>query len=710
MPVSFTPAPRARLLLSVTLAALATAPAMAQDAGTGGFTPLGRLILGAGTEKVAIDTPQAVTAIEQEELDRDQPANVNELFKAVPGVQGAGASARSLGQAFNIRGIGNTEQNASEARIIVTVDGAPKFFEQYRMGSFFGDLDLYKRVEVLRGPASSTLYGTGAIGGVVNFTTKDASDFLEPGQDSALRFKAGYDSNGDGLRLGVIFASRPADNVELLGAINRAKGGDQKDGAGATIPGTAYARWSGLAKGTYRFGNDGDQSMTLSVSRTDTKLKDTVVAQTGGAAVSGFGFSDIRSIDDTATLTWRHEAVANPYLDLTVGLSVTDTRVEKDNFSLAAMCGSGQLAVLCDSEYGYRTVSLKVENTAELSAGAWENYLTFGVQLSEQTRSATASTGSMGFHPEGTDQKLGLYAQGELVWNDRLTIIPGVRVDFGELTPRAAAAAAGGTKQSHTAISPKLAAMYKFNDSWSAFGSVARTERMPTLDELYSSEGPAARGPGVAAVARTPSLNLKPEKADTVELGFTFQRMNMLSDGDAFQFKATAFHNDITDLIATSPRPILPVGTPASVPYFSNINDARIWGAELEASYDADRWFAQLAYSQVRSKDRSTGLTLPDTPAENAVLTLGAKLPDQNMTIGWRAAFYDSITTSSATTTADAYNTHDIFATWTPDRGALQGLNVNLAINNVLDTEYRNNLAQDKAAGRMISLSIAKTF
>lgn len=710
MPVSFTPAPKARLLLSVTLAALATAPAMAQDAGNGGFTPLGRLILGAGTEKVAIDTPQAVTSIEQEELDRDQPANVNELFKAVPGVQGAGASARSLGQAFNIRGIGNTEQNASEARIIVTVDGAPKFFEQYRMGSFFGDLDLYKRVEVLRGPASSTLYGTGAIGGVVNFTTKDASDFLEPGQNSALRFKTGYDSNGDGLRLGVIFASRPAENVELLGAINRAKGDDQKDGAGRTIPGTAYARWSGLAKGTYRFGNDSDQSMTLSVSRTDTKLKDTVVAQTGGAAVAGFGFSDIRSVDDTATLTWRHEAVANPYLDLTVGLSVTDTRVEKDNFSLAAMCGPGQLAVLCDSEYGYRTVSLKVENTAKLSSGAWENYLTFGVQLSEQTRSATASTGPMGFHPEGTDQKLGLYAQGELVWNDRLTIIPGVRIDFGKLTPSAAAAAAGGTKQSETAISPKLAAMYKFNDSWSAFGSVARTERMPTLDELYSSEGPAARGPGVAAVARTPSLNLKPEKADTVELGFTFQRINMLSDGDAFQIKATAFHNDITDLIATSPRPILPVGTPASVPYFSNINAARIWGAELEASYDAERWFAQLAYSQVRSKDRSTGLTLPDTPAENAVLTLGAKLPDQGITLGWRASFYDSITTSSATTTADAYNTHDIFATWKPDRGALQGLDVNLAINNVFDTEYRNNLAQDNASGRMISLSIAKTF
>ncbi len=51
-------------------------------------------------------------------------------------------------------------------------------------------------MEVLRGPASSTLYGSGALGGTVNFTTKDASDFLEPGQTTAIRTKTSYESNG----------------------------------------------------------------------------------------------------------------------------------------------------------------------------------------------------------------------------------------------------------------------------------------------------------------------------------------------------------------------------------------------------------------------------------------------------------------------------------------------------------------------------------
>jgi hemoglobin/transferrin/lactoferrin receptor protein len=162
----------------------------------------------------------------------------------------------------------------------------------------------------------------------------------------------------------------------------------------------------------------------------------------------------------------------------------------------------------------------------------------------------------------------------------------------------------------------------------------------------------------------------------------------------------------ITNLIAVTPR--VPRGP--AVPYFSNIDAAEIWGAELEASYDADRWFAQLAYAQVRSKDRATGLTLADTPAENAVLTLGAKLPAQNLTLGWRASYFDAITTSSATTSAPAYDTHDLFAIWSPDRGALEGVQVNLAIDNVFDATYRNNLALDNAPGRTISLTLAKTF
>lgn len=683
MPIRFQP--RRGLLLTSTLIVL-SGPAAAQEDGF--FQMLGRIILGTGTAKVAIDTPQGVSVLEQEDLDRRQANTLGDLFSSVPGVQAAGASARALGQALNIRGIGNSEQTASEERIKVTVDGAPKFFEQYRMGSFFGDFELYKRVEVLRGPASSTLYGSGAIGGVVSFTTKDASDFLADGETTALRFKGTYASNGDALGAGLVFAHR-AGNAEFLAALNKSSGNTADDGDGRALAGTEHEATSGLLKGKWTFGNDNDQSMTLSFSRSDTDLQDTAVAQTGGVQFASFGTADVHAIDDTMTLTYANGFSGNDLLDLTVQLSYTDTSASKRDFSLGAMCSPGTFQVLCDSDFSYATTALKIENTADLSSGDWQNYLTFGVQLSEQDRNATSSLGPLGFHPEGVDRKLGVYVQGEFTWNDRLTIIPGLRVDFGDRTASAAAIAAGATDTTDRAVSPKLSALYKLSDRFGIFGSLARTERMPTLDELYSYDPD-----------EPPSLALDKEEANSVELGFTYQEEGLLSDNDSLQLKATAFHNDLTNLIARD--------STTGTPYFANIRDAEIWGAELEAAYDSDRWFGSLAWSHVKSKDNSTGLTLADTPAENVALTLGAKLPDQNLVISWTGYYFDAITTSVPATSGKAYDTHDLLVSWSPQTGALAGLDVNLTVTNVFDASYRNNLSLDQAAGMDARLSISK--
>lgn len=708
MSIRCLPAHRAHMLSTVTVLALCAAPAVAQETEENLFQMLGRIVFGAGTARVAIDTPQAVTVLEQEDLDRKQPSSISDLFQGVPGIQGAGASSRPLGQAINIRGIGNSEQTASEERIKVVIDGAPKFFEQYRLGSFFADIELFKRVEILRGPASSTLYGSGTIGGVVAFTTKDASDYLAEGETTALRFKLGYETNGDVVKPGIIFAHR-AGNAEFLVALNSSRGDDQVDGAGTVIPGSAHEAVSGLIKGKLTFGNDNDQSLTLSLSRTDTDLDDTAVAQTGGGTViPQFGLADIRSVDDTATLTWRHEVVGNDLLDLTVQLSKTNTDVSKRNFTGSPLtCGPGNLQVLCESDFGYPTTSLRIENTADISTGDWQNALTFGVQFTELRREATSIIGPLSFHPEGTDRKVGIYAQGEFVWNDRLTLIPGLRVDLGDRTPSDFTAALGGQPVEDSAISPKLSALYQLNDQWGVFGTLARTERMPTLDELYSTDA-----------GRRVSPDLEKEEANSAELGLTFQHEGLFAEGDSLLMKATAFYSDITNLIVIN-------SLSGPVQRYDNARAAEIWGAELEAAYDADRWFASLGYSNVRSAFRETGragnqgegLTLPDTPAENVSVTVGAKLPDQGMTVGWTAYYFDAITNSTVPTsplqtvssvTTPAYDTYDLFVTWRPEAGALAGIDVTLTVENVFDADYKNNLETDRGQGMNAKLTIGK--
>lgn len=687
---------RAGALLS-TCAVLALATPAAAQEGEGLFQMLGRLILGTGTAKVAIDTPQAVSVLEQEDLDRKQATSIAEIVKGIPGVQAAGAAARTMGQAFNIRGIGNTEQTASEERIKVIVDGAPKFFEAYRLGSFFADPELFKRVEILRGPGTSTLYGSGTVGGAVIFTTKDASDFLGEGETTALRFKGSYGSNGDHLGAGVIYAHR-AGNAEFLAALNASTSAAMQDGSGAILETGDVETASALVKGKWVLGNDGDQDLTLAFSRTDGEIDDAPVDQTTGT--TAFGTHDVSKLDGTLTATWHHGVAANDLLDLTVQLSYATTDVSKRGFSLAAMCAPGRSAVLCDSDYGYATTTLKVENVADLSTGAWENYLTTGLQLSRQARTATSIVGPLGFHPEGTDEKLGLYAQGEFVWNETLTLIPGLRVDFGHRTPSAATVAAGGAEVEDEALSATFSAMYKLSDAVSIFGTLASTERMPTLDELYTAEN-----------GQTTSMGLEKEAAKSIELGLTFQREGVFTEGDSLLMKTTLFHNDFTNLIASN------TAAGAGNPRFANIRDAEIWGGEIEASYDAERWFASLAYSKVKSRDGSTGLTLQDTPAENVALTLGAKLPDQGLTIGWKAYYYDGITTyTNGTATPNAigsgqnFDTHDLFVTWSPQAGALQGIDINLTVENVFDATYKPGLMRETAPGMNAKLSISKGF
>lgn len=229
------------LLGSVALGVLGVGAvhAQSQNPNTKYVTLLERLVIGSGARKVAIDTPQAVTVVDQADIDQKQASSTGEIFDDIPGVTMIG-SERVLGESFNIRGIGAAETSGDEARIIITVDGAKKFYEQYRMGSFFSDPELYKQVEVLRGPASSTLYGSGAMGGVINFTTKDASDFIKDGQTGAVRVKGSYSSNGNGTLTSGILAHRINETFEVLATGNFRQSDLATLAGGGTLAGSEF--------------------------------------------------------------------------------------------------------------------------------------------------------------------------------------------------------------------------------------------------------------------------------------------------------------------------------------------------------------------------------------------------------------------------------------------------------------------------------------
>ena len=88
---------------------LLTGPGRAEEA-----NQLERMVISAGQEKVAIDTPQSVSVVNQQDLDSEQALTLGDALTDLPGVKTTGTE-RALGESFNIRGIGSLE-SADEPR------------------------------------------------------------------------------------------------------------------------------------------------------------------------------------------------------------------------------------------------------------------------------------------------------------------------------------------------------------------------------------------------------------------------------------------------------------------------------------------------------------------------------------------------------------------------------------------------------------------
>lgn len=666
---------RAALLAGASSLLLAGTALAQEDAATSQLS-LGKIVVTAGAEKVAIDTPQAVTTLDQDDIDQIQATTMADLLEGVPGVSLHGGVS-ALGQGFNIRGLG-TGIGDSDSRVLFQVDGVTKFFEQYRMGSLFSEPELYKRVEVLRGPASSTLYGAGALAGVVNFQTKDASDFLKDGDRLGVRLKAGYESQGDGRILSAIVAGQPVEDVDLLLAYNDRDVGHYDNGDGDEVFPSDALSTSWLAKGRYYIG--GSKSHNVWASYQNWLSEST---QNYDQAEAAFVMPVRRKVDDTtSTVGYENDFGGSSLLDVKAQVSWADTTVEQRDTTFL-----GPLSV---STFSYESVQGRVENTSRFEWNDdWAGYLFVGVQGSKQERrnprvNATTGVVTPGAttHPEGDMERYGVFAQAELMWREKLTLIPGVRADWATLIP-GKGAPANTPEEKQDGVSPKLAAIYAFNDTVSVFGSVARTVRLPVIDEVFSRRNNSV------------SLNLKPEVSKNYELGLALSFKDLLG-GDVAHIKTTAFRNEITDLITRRPS------GPGTEYY--NLGESRIEGVEIEAEYAKGGFFARAGYSAIDGRNEITGAPLNTIPADELNTTVGYVFRDLNLTTGLRGEF------ARDQGVDEGYQVHGAFLTWKPTEGVLKGTEVQASVGNIFDEQFKRHLSALDAEGRNFKISVGRLF
>ncbi|MEL7173131.1 MAG: TonB-dependent receptor plug domain-containing protein, partial [Pseudomonadota bacterium] len=213
----------------------------AQTAGDGTALQLPEIVVfgAARDERGLLETPNAVSVVGEQEIIRRQPSTYEELIGDLPGVTIEGGP-RGISQEPNVRGF-------QDEQVIIRVDGARQNFDLAHRGRFFTDPSILKRVEVLRG-GQSTLFGSGALGGVIFLDTKDAADVLDPGEIWGGEVKLGFNSQGTEF-LGAATAAVQYENFDALAFFaGRPMFSDIEDGDGDRIIDSEIDSRNGLLK------------------------------------------------------------------------------------------------------------------------------------------------------------------------------------------------------------------------------------------------------------------------------------------------------------------------------------------------------------------------------------------------------------------------------------------------------------------------------
>ena len=354
------------------------------------------------TPERAIDALAPVSSISLDKIQGLQPNRLSDIFYAIPGVsfQERGDDPATV---INVRGLQDF------GRVAVVVDGARQNYQRTghnANGSFFLDPELIGGVDVVRGPTAN-IYGSGAIGGLVSFRTKDINDVLRPGERWGVDLSGSYGSNNS-RGLGSVFGGvRATPDVDIFGGAVYRTQGNYKDGNGTEIGNTGNQVEAGLMKVTVRpalghevkFGATfQDYQYSIGQINRGPTTSTALIALNRGSSVYA---SDAKNY--TGTVTWNYALPSDNLWDW--HMSAYGNRTENDQTKTydygnpTAYCNGGlgnniSGCVGTSRAYKLDTFGFDANNTTRFNVADWRNALTWGVDAFQDDVITTDSRGN----------------------------------------------------------------------------------------------------------------------------------------------------------------------------------------------------------------------------------------------------------------------------------------------------------------------------
>lgn len=604
-----------------------------------------------------IESMAAISAIDQEELDRIQPDTAADIFRTTPGVA-ASMNGDDPATAINIRGL---EQYG---RVVVTLDGARQDYWRvgHGSGSFYVEPELIKEATVIRGPVSNA-YGSGGIGGVVSFETKDAGDFLKPEERWALSEKLGYESNGDGFTTSTTGAYRFSDDADIIGNLIYRDRDSYTDGNGDTVPWTGESITSGYMKATLRPADGAELKLGAILQR----YSDQITGSSGSTSPTLSRY-DTNTTNQTYTAAYNWKPDDNALIDFSANAYHNRTRAEQTQVWPISAIGNFRY-------YDVATTGFNVKNSSRFDAWEMAHTLTYGLDYYYLEASSEAA-----HFGAGEQQGYGGFLQWQGDYENWLQLIAAMRYDGYQLDGETNTVPPEEASISGHRWSPRLTVGVTPLEGFQLYGTYSEGYRAPGLQDVY-------RGGGAHGGADTyePNLLLQPETAKSWEAGVNLKYDDVLSPGDLFRAKVNVFHTNIEDYIDVDltvlPRTAI------------NIGDARLKGIEAEAVYDYGWGFVNLAGALIDAKVVSgvySGQALNNTPLDRFSATVGFRMLEDQLTVGAQYLSVGKITRTSRTNpnavpvVNDGFDLVNVFANWRINDHA----RLDFGVDNIFNTAY----------------------
>ncbi|ARU03795.1 TonB-dependent receptor [Comamonas serinivorans] len=539
-------------------AALSSGFACAQEASNATLEEV--VITASGFEQELKQAPASIAVITRQQLETTPYRDLAEALQSVEGVDVRGSTGKTGGLDISIRGMPSdyTLVLIDGRRQNVAGDVTPNGFGA-ALNSLLPPMSAIERIEVIRGPMS-TLYGSDAMGGVVNIITRKVAKTW--GGSASVQFGVPEHSGESSQQKLNFYLSGPIvqDTLGLAIRGNVANRGDSDriwEGVGRDArpaksrQHTLGAKLSFTPHRDHQFWLDGESGHTW-YDNSDCRLGnvDYVNCTTGAPATAVPGYRDHMRFNREQFSLGHNSRFAFGRLESSVMRSTTET-LGRTIPSAAVPVGDPSVG----QHRQLKTVNTVVD-TKLVSPIGDAHVLTTGAQWWDASFKDGLLPGKYG-------QKMwAVFAEDEWRLAESVTATFGARYNRHETF--------GGE------FSPRAYAVWNASPTLTVKGGVSRGFRAPRLNQLIDGAS-GVTGQGTVISIGNPTL--KPETSTSTELG-------VLYDNQAgWTSSATLFHNKIKNRISSGGNCgtvwISSCAANPTADYAVNIDEGKTWGLEL---------------------------------------------------------------------------------------------------------------------------------